>query len=78
MTALLLFNSVDATKETDRLGRLINHSRCGNLVTKVVEVKGTPRLILIAKRDIDVDEELCYDYGDRSREALRHHPWLAN
>ncbi|CAL8120091.1 unnamed protein product [Orchesella dallaii] len=68
---------VDATKECDRFGRLINHSRNGNLVTKVVEVKGTPRLILIAKRDIDVDEELSYDYGDRSREALRHHPWLA-
>ncbi|ODN04218.1 Histone-lysine N-methyltransferase pr-set7 [Orchesella cincta] len=68
---------VDATKESDRLGRLINHSRNGNLVTKVVEVKGVPRLILIAKRDIDMDDELTYDYGDRSREALRHHPWLA-
>jgi len=68
---------VDATIETGRRGRLINHSRNGNLITKVVEVKGTPRLIFIAKRDIDINEELTYDYGDRSRESLRHHPWLA-
>lgn len=68
---------MDATEESGRMGRLINHSRNGNLITKVVEVKGAPRLILIAKRDIDVSEELTYDYGDRSRESLRHHPWLA-
>ncbi|ODM90018.1 Histone-lysine N-methyltransferase pr-set7 [Orchesella cincta] len=68
---------LDATKESNRLGRLVNHSRNGNLVTKAVEVNGTPRLILIAKRDIDKGEELSYDYGDRSQEALRHHPWLA-
>jgi histone-lysine N-methyltransferase SETD8 len=68
---------VDATEESGRMGRLINHSRNGCLMTKVVEVKGVPRLIFIAKRDIDVDEELTYDYGDRSRESLRHHPWLA-
>jgi histone-lysine N-methyltransferase SETD8 len=68
---------VDATEESGRIGRLINHSRNGNLMTKVVEVKGTPRLIFIAKRDVDEDEELTYDYGDRSRESLRHHPWLA-
>jgi len=75
---MFCMRSVDATKETDRLGRLINHSRNGNLITKVVQVKSIPRLILVAKRDIDVSEELTYDYGDRSREALRHHPWLAH
>jgi histone-lysine N-methyltransferase SETD8 len=69
---------VDATAETDRLGRLINHSRNGNLVPKVLEVNNVPRLILVAKRDIDANEELCYDYGDRSKSALLHHPWLAN
>lgn len=69
---------VDATLETGRLGRLINHSRNGNLITKVVEVKGIPRLIFLAKRDIDENEELSYDYGDRSKESLHHHPWLAH
>jgi len=69
---------VDATAETDRLGRLVNHSRSGNLIPKVLEVESVPRLILIAKRDIDANEELCYDYGDRSKNALMHHPWLAN
>ncbi len=71
------FFSVDATEESGRMGRLINHSRNGNLITKVVEVKKTPRLVFVAKRDIDLNEELNYDYGDRSRKSLRHHPWLA-
>jgi len=69
---------VDATQESDRLGRLINHSRNGNLVPKVIEVKGNPRLVLVAKRDIDANEELTYDYGDRSKKSLFYHPWLAH
>ncbi|KTG43886.1 hypothetical protein cypCar_00012187 [Cyprinus carpio] len=67
---------VDATKETDRLGRLINHSKNGNLRTKLHEINGTPHLIFLASRDIKVDEELLYDYGDRSKEAIAAHPWL--
>jgi len=69
---------VDATEESDRLGRLVNHSRNGNLIPKVIEVQEIPRLVLIAKRDIDPNEELTYDYGDRSKEALFYHPWLAH
>ncbi|KAL1274274.1 hypothetical protein QQF64_027088 [Cirrhinus molitorella] len=67
---------VDATKETNRLGRLINHSKNGNLRTKLHEINGTPHLIFLASRDIKVDEELLYDYGDRSKEAIAAHPWL--
>ena len=37
----------------------------------------TPRLILVAKHHIDIGEELLYDYGDRSKESLKAHPWLA-
>lgn len=70
------FSSVDATKETDRLGRLINHSKNGNLRTKLHEINGTPHLIFLASRDIKVDEELLYDYGDHSKEAIAAHPWL--
>ncbi|XP_055857425.1 histone-lysine N-methyltransferase PR-Set7 isoform X2 [Episyrphus balteatus] len=68
---------IDATAESGKLGRLVNHSRNGNLITKVVVVKNRPHLVLIAKDDIEPGEELTYDYGDRSKEALLHHPWLA-
>ncbi|XP_005176064.1 histone-lysine N-methyltransferase PR-Set7 [Musca domestica] len=68
---------IDATEDTGKLGRLVNHSRNGNLVTKIVVVKQKPHLVLIAKDDIEAGEELCYDYGDRSKESLLHHPWLA-
>ncbi|XP_055986294.1 N-lysine methyltransferase KMT5A-like [Sorex fumeus] len=67
---------IDATRETNRLGRLINHSKRGNCQTKLHDVAGVPHLILIASRDIQAGEELLYDYGDRSRESLEAHPWL--
>lgn len=67
---------VDATRETDRLGRLINHSKCGNCQTKLHDIAGVPHLILIASRDIAAGEELLYDYGDRSRASIEAHPWL--
>ncbi|XP_061656763.1 N-lysine methyltransferase KMT5A-A isoform X2 [Syngnathoides biaculeatus] len=67
---------VDATKETGRLGRLINHSKSGNLQTKLHDVGGAPHLILVASRDIDEGEELLYDYGDRSKASIAAHPWL--
>jgi len=72
------FGSVDATAESGRLGRLVNHSRWGNLHPRTVEVKGRPRLVLVAKQHIPQGEELLYDYGDRSRDALKNHPWLAS
>ncbi|XP_063610361.1 N-lysine methyltransferase KMT5A-A-like [Penaeus indicus] len=69
---------IDATEESGYLGRLVNHSRNGNLVPKAVEVNGRPHLILLAKHDLEPSIELLYDYGDRSKEALEHHPWLAS
>ena len=71
-----LTHSVDATAESSRLGRLLNHSRNGNCTTKSLVVNEIPRLILIAKRDIKKGEELSYDYGDRSKAAIEAHPWL--
>ena len=71
------FFSVDATAETDKLGRLVNHSRTGNLIARIVEVNSIPHLVLTAKEDIPIGVEVSYDYGDRSRESIRHHPWLA-
>ncbi|KAK6483500.1 N-lysine methyltransferase KMT5A-B-like [Huso huso] len=67
---------VDATNETGRLGRLINHSKNGNCQTKLHDINGIPHLILVASRDIEKDEELLYDYGDRSKASLEAHPWL--
>lgn len=69
-------NSVDATKETGRLGRLVNHSKAGNCQTKLHPINGSPHLILVASRDIKADEELLYDYGDRSKASVLAHPWL--
>ncbi|KAF0046089.1 hypothetical protein F2P81_002618 [Scophthalmus maximus] len=65
---------VDATKETGRMGRLINHSKNGNCQTKLHDINGIPHLILVASRDIDEGEELLYDYGDRSKASIAAHP----
>jgi histone-lysine N-methyltransferase SETD8 len=60
------------------MGRLINHSKSqANLSTKTIIVDGAPRLVLFAARDIEANEELLYDYGDRRKESLANHPWLA-
>ena len=68
---------VDATAESGKLGRLLNHSKSGNCKTKVVGIGDQPYLILVAAREISIGEELLYDYGDRSKQALDAHPWLA-
>lgn len=68
---------IDATAESGRYGRLVNHSRNGNLMTKTVSLNNRPHLVLLAKEDIAEGVEITYDYGDRSKEALQHHPWLA-
>jgi histone-lysine N-methyltransferase SETD8 len=69
---------IDATKEDRSFGRLLNHSRrCANCHAKLLAVGGVPRLLILASRDIKPGEELLIDYGDRSPESLRRHPWLA-
>jgi len=68
---------VDATKESGRLGRLLNHSKINaNVNTRLFPIKDRPYLILVASRDVREDEELLYDYGDRSKTAIESHPWL--
>lgn len=68
---------IDATKESGRLGRLLNHSRNGNCKTKVVDFWGNPYLVLVAARDIVCGEELEYDYGERNKAVIAANPWLA-
>ena len=75
---LIIHLSIDATRDTGRFGRLVNHSRLKpNCIPKVVEIDNIPHLLLVAKNDIEAGEELLYDYGDRSRESLKAFPWLA-
>ena len=59
------------------MGRLLNHSKSqANVVTKLYEVDEHPYLCLVAARDVKEGEELQYDYGERSKEAIESHPWL--
>ncbi len=52
---------VDATKESDKLGRLINHSRLHpNCAVKVIPIDGVPRLALFAKTEIPPGIFLAY------------------
>jgi len=69
---------VDATKETNRMGRIFNHSRfSSNCHTKKIEINEIPYLILVASRDIFPGEELTFDYGDRNRKNISSNQWLA-
>ncbi|XP_076434605.1 N-lysine methyltransferase KMT5A-like [Babylonia areolata] len=67
---------IDATAESGKLGRLLNHSRRGNCYTKVFAIGDRPALVLLASQTIKKGQELTYDYGDRSQTALESHPWL--
>lgn len=61
-----IFPSIDATSESGRYGRQLNPSRRHpNCVPKVAMLGETPRLIFVAKKDIEAGVELLYDYGDR-------------
>jgi histone-lysine N-methyltransferase SETD8 len=56
---------------------MVNHSkRVPNVLLKVFIIDGVPRLCLMALRNIDIGEELLYDYGERRKEVLDSNPWL--
>ena len=68
---------IDATEETGRLGRLINHSKLNpNCYVKVIPIGDIPRLAIFAKRKIEIGDELLFDYGDRDKETIKANPWL--
>jgi len=77
---------IDATAESGRLGRLLNHSRQDpNCYTKLMWFPNSqrfnhseemPHLTIVAKRDIQKGEELLYDYGDTSKKNMEAYPWL--
>jgi len=55
--------SIDATMQSSRLGRLVNHCKRGAAVTKVLSVDGKPHLCIFAIRDMKSGEQVLYDYG---------------
>ena len=77
--SLLLLYSIDATEENGTNGRLINHSRKRpNLVPKMFEIDGFPHLCFLAADDIEPQQELTYDYGERNSNIITDHPWLSS
>lgn len=71
-------NRIDSDRDTGRLGRLINHDSGPNVNVKpmVFEVAGKPRLLFVAKRDIEKGEQLFYTYGETDPAILKANPWL--
>ena len=68
---------MDATREDESKGRLINHSKDdANLSMKVFVVNDAPRVVFLASKDISVGDEIQYDCGDKRKEVLRKNPWL--
>ena len=68
---------VDATEESGRYGRLVNHSqKNSNCATRVFTFQDIPHLVLVAKQDLEVGKELLYDYGERDSDTLQALPWL--
>ncbi|WAR03387.1 SE1BA-like protein [Mya arenaria] len=52
---------IDATK-TGNLARFINHSCNPNCYAKVITVDGQKKIVIYSRRDINVNEEITYDY----------------
>jgi len=52
---------VDATKKGN-LGRLINHSCEPKCTAKIITINGEKKIVIYAKQDIDLGDEITYDY----------------
>ncbi|CAE6485599.1 unnamed protein product [Rhizoctonia solani] len=52
---------VDATKKGN-LGRLINHCCAPNCTAKIITINGEKKIVIYAKTNIDVGDEITYDY----------------
>ncbi len=64
LLAVFSFFSVDASN-SDRLARFINDAprQEANCHAKTVFLVDKPRVLIFANKDIQVNEELRYDYG---------------
>ncbi len=70
--------AIDATKDDNTFGRLINHAKRFKNVKPVVGKlrEGTPFVYFVAIKNILKDEEILYDYCDNSTMAKNNFPWL--
>ena len=58
---MYVFHSIDATKESGRLGQLVNHSKTyPTAAVKLIEVDGVPRLYLFANQNIPKGAEILW------------------
>ena len=48
-----------------------------NAQAEYIEVDGQPAIILVAKKTIEVGDEIRYDYGDKDRKTRSLFPFLA-
>jgi len=70
---------IDASWESGRFGRLVNHSKLKpNCDIQVEAIEGQPRLILVAAQDIAEGEELTYNYGIKDLAYIAANPWIEN
>jgi len=68
---------IDASWESGRFGRLVNHSKLKpNCVIQVESIEGEPHLILVAAQDIEEGEELTYNYGIKDLAYIAANPWI--
>lgn len=71
--------SIDATKHEGTVGRYIAHDRDSpNVIPQKVDCigDGRPHLIFFTYRDISVEDEVVYEYGDFSQRSSDDFPWL--
>lgn len=68
---------LDATREDNTLGRLINHSKKKpNVRPKPFDIAGIPSVVFVAQTDLAPGVELRYDYGERDPEVIKENTWL--
>ena len=63
---------IDSTEDDCSFGHLINHSKKLQNIKPVLNVKQDKPLInFVALRKIEKDEELLYDYSDKSKKKTK-------
>ena len=75
-SCIIIYFGVYATKETSRVGWLVNHSKYdANTVPKVYEVNNKPESWLVASKDMP-GEEILFNYNENRKAVLKSNPWL--
>lgn len=69
----------DATNDDGSVARMANHSwKLFNARMERIVVDTQPRVVMFAEKDIQVGDEIRYNYGDRVvKESAGEYPWLA-